>query len=90
MGIPVEDVEGHLVPVPLVPVHIHISRGYMYMCYEVIMCDLYVSKSVIYMYMAEPQHVIELLLHIGLVTTCDINSFFWYKCVLNWQFHLLC
>ena len=40
---PVNDVEGCLIPVPLVPVHIHISRGYM--CYEVIVCDLYVSRS---------------------------------------------
>ena len=59
---PMDDVEGCLVPVPLVPVHIHISRGYM--SYEVIICDLCVSKSVICMYMVEPQHVIELLLHI--------------------------
>ena len=50
----VEDVEGLLVPVPPVP---HISSGYMY--YEMKKCDLYVTKSVVYMYfyMAEPQHV---------------------------------
>ena len=66
-----DDVEGCLVPVPLVPVHIHISRGYM--CYEVIIYDLCVSKSVICMYMAEPQHVIELLLHIRHVNTCTCD-----------------
>ena len=50
----VEDVEGLLVPVPLVP---HISSGYMY--YEMKICDWYVTKPVIYMYfyMAEPKHV---------------------------------